>query len=90
MKLYLFADSDRPDDFFSARALRDQLDRRGHIVRFVDRMSTELADLDLVIRYGVVEPVVLVVVGKSGVRARLTRLVSAEAVEQVLQRLQSA
>ena len=86
-KVYLFADSGHPDAFFSASALKERLDQCGIVVRFVDRMSTELADLDLVTRYGVVEPLVILVVAKNEVRARLTRLVSAQQVEAALSQL---
>jgi len=87
MKVYLFADSDHADDYFTARALQIQLKKRGVIVRFVNRMSTKLADLDLVTKHGVVEPLVILIVDETGVRARLTRLVQAQDIEDAMQKL---
>ena len=87
MKVYLFADSDHADDYFTARALQIQLKAHDVIVRFVDRMSAKLTDLDLVTKYGVVESVALVIVDETGVRARLTRLVSVQEVKATIQAL---
>jgi len=88
MKVYLFADSDHADEYFTARALEIQLKKAGVVVRFVDRMSTKLADLDLVTTHGIVEPLVLLLVDDSGVRARLTRLVDANVVQATILQLQ--
>lgn len=47
--------------------------------RFIDRLTFDREELMLVVRYGVVEPVCIVVVDTKGaVRARIPRLLTAE------------
>lgn len=47
----------------------------------VDRLSNDLADLKLVVQHGVVEPVVIVILDAAGgVKARIPRLLTAEAL----------
>lgn len=84
VKLYVFASSDLADDFRAAQRLTEALGARRHVVRLVDRMSAELPDLELVARYGVVEPSALIAVVGGEVRARVCRAVQVEQIEQML------
>jgi hypothetical protein len=55
---------------------------------FVNRLSFEVEDLKLIVRFGIVEPVVIVAIGDAGeIVLRIPRLVTREALVRDLQGL---
>jgi hypothetical protein len=70
MKVLVFAARDAAG-FKESRVLATSVSGQ-----FVDRMSTALGDLRLVARYGIVEPICIVVLDGDEVVARIPRLVT--------------
>jgi len=66
----IFVSRDQPGDTKAAREVAAIAPN----VRVVDKLSSKLADLKLVARYGVVEPVVTVFLKDRQLHGRLTRL----------------
>ena len=52
--------------------------------RFIDKLSSDISELQLVVRYKVVEPVVVLVLAGSTVVARIPRLVSADELRMTM------
>ncbi len=80
-KIFIFASRDG-ESWAPARALAAETG-----AQLIDRLSNSLEALRLVVRYGVVEPVVIVVTHGADVALRVPRLLTRQELEADLSRL---
>lgn len=87
MKALVFVARELAELYDEAERLVAKLNERQVDARLIDKATTDLEDLLLVSKYGVVEPFAMLLLDASGVRARLTDVPPPFEVETIIMRI---